>query len=471
VSDTTGSPPRADPGSTPPLRGALRVLSIVGTLVVVAAASIAFALAVTPDQSVRALGQTVTVGTAPPTWSTSGPGEVVLFGRTLPTMVDFIGPVRPRLELTDISINEQVAGLFGTASEASSATNLGEALVAGWRRYFVWEIAFVAFGAVVLLGAIAGWRRFDLRTTAVTLLGGLLFVEAVNLSAIMVTAYTAPGTLRDVRSLSGLVGREEVRPVRAAPGPPRPQVQAIVMGDSTAAGLGGPPLADPTADDRACERSSIAFAVTLARVNAWKVDNLGCSSATIRQGILGAQPKGGVRIPPQMAVAERAVDARVVIVSIGANDMDWSSSVYVCATSDACDSRAVTAYFQKQLDLFTRDYYELLRQLAALPGEPTIVINQYYVPFDPSLDCLAPSGLTSAKLRVLLERLATINQVLASGAETFGYRTVQPDFRGHELCSDAPYVQGLGDPAPLHPNARGQLVIALADERALLGAR
>jgi hypothetical protein len=31
-------------------------------------------------------------------------------------------------------------------------------------------------------------------------------------------------------------------------------------------------------------------------------------------------------------------------------------------------------------------------------------------------------------------------------------------------------VQGPDEEAPLHPNARGQLVIALADERALLEA-
>jgi hypothetical protein len=45
-----------------------------------------------------------------------------------------------------------------------------------------------------------------------------------------------------------------------------------------------------------------------------------------------------------------------------------------------------------------------------------------------------------------------------------------PDFSGHGVCSDQPYVQGLTDPAPFHPNATGELVIALADERALVGA-
>jgi hypothetical protein len=98
------------------------------------------------------------------------------------------------------------------------------------------------------------------------------------------------------------------------------------------------------------------------------------------------------------------------------------------------------------------------------------VINQYYVPFDASQDCLVAMGLTTDKVDSLLQDLQALNDVLANGAQTFGYQTVQPDFAGHELCTDQSYVQGPTDPAPLHPNARGQLVIALADERALLGA-
>ena len=97
------------------------------------------------------------------------------------------------------------------------------------------------------------------------------------------------------------------------------------------------------------------------------------------------------------------------------------------------------------------------------------MINQYYVPFDPSLDCLTSIGLTADKIDTLLQDLQALNDVLANGAQTFGYQTVQPDFTGHELCTDQSYVQGPTDPAPLHPNARGQLVIALADERAILG--
>jgi len=87
------------------LRRSIRVLVWVGTLLVVSAASIAFALRVTPERTIDALGQTISVGTASPDWHLEGPGQAVLVGQTSPTEVRFIGPVRPRLTLTDISIS------------------------------------------------------------------------------------------------------------------------------------------------------------------------------------------------------------------------------------------------------------------------------------------------------------------------------------------------------------------------------
>lgn len=452
------------------LRVAPRVLLRVGTLLVVAAASIAFALQATPERSVHALGQSVSVGTAPPSWHLEGPGEAVLFGQTIPTQVHFIGPVRPRLTLTDISINEQVAGLFSPGPHAPVADTLGAALASGWRLYFAYEIGFVALAAIVLLGALAGWRRLHGRKTVLMIVGGLVLVEAINLGAIMVTAFTAPRILRDVHSLDALVGRAQHAPVAVAPGSGLPGVEAIVLGDSTAAGLGGPPIEHGDDADRICERSSFAFSETLARVNEWTVDNLACSGSTIAEGIVGPQNLGGQTLPPQLAVAKRASKASAVIVSVGANDLHWNTLIRLCAIADSCDNKALTAYFQRSLATFTRDYLGLLSQLATLPSDPTIVINQYYAPFDPELDCLDSMGLTADKVTVLLQDLQILNDVLANGAKTFGYLTVQPDFTGHALCTDQSYVQGSEDPAPLHPNARGQLVIALADESVLLGA-
>jgi lysophospholipase L1-like esterase len=264
------------------------------------------------------------------------------------------------------------------------------------------------------------------------------------------------------------VGHSEQPPIRAAPGPPFLDVQALVLGDSTAAGIGNAPVKDASRADRACGRSSEAFAVHLAQVNEWTVRNLACGGATIRHGLLGPQSVGGVTLPAQLAVAKRATGASAVVISVGANDMMWGPMIRLCAVSVRCDDRASTAFFQRSLSTFARDYYELLRQLTELAGKPRIVINLYYAPFERSADCIPE--LTGDKVAILLDRLDALNAVLAKGAQTFGFLVAEPDFAGHGLCSDRPYVQGLDDPAPFHPNARGELVIALADERVLLGA-
>ena len=61
----------------------------------------------------------------------------------------------------------------------------------------------------------------------------------------------------------------------------------------------------------------------------------------------------------------------------------------------------------------------------------------------------------------------SLNTVLAKGAAQFGFASPQPDFAGHQLCTPAPYVQGLDAAAPFHPTVLGQLAIALADQAVL----
>lgn len=435
--------------------------------ILVASASIAVALLVTPMQPVSVAGQTVRVGAAAPTLSASGPGELDLFGQRLPTTIEFLGPVRPRLALSSITLNQQLGSLFTAPHHGNPEQAIGGALAAGWTRYFEWETAIAGGCALVLLGALAGWLRMSWRRTAVLLAAGLVFAEAVNLGGIMVTAYTAPARLRAVHSLTALAGRSDLPPVAPVSGTARPGVQVVVMGDSTAAGLGNAPLRHPSQQARACHRSADTYAADLATATGRQVLNLACSGATIAVGILGPQQTAGVAVPPQLAVAKKASRASVVIVSIGANDVGWSALLRLCAASRACDSRASVAYFQQRLAAFAVSYYQMLQQLAALPSHPRVLVNLYYNPFDTSQHCLDGVGLDPAKEKSLLGLLRALNGVLANGAQAAGLSSVQPDFTGHALCDPGPYVQGLHDPAPFHPTAAGELAIALADEHAL----
>jgi lysophospholipase L1-like esterase len=330
-----------------------------------------------------------------------------------------------------------------------------------------WETVVTGVTALILMGAVAGWRRTSHRSTVKLLLLGLVMAEAINLGAIMSTAYTAPALLRRVHSLNDLVGAETYLPRIRPTGPQLPGVQVVVMGDSTAAGAGLAPLPGSSGTARACGRSSDSYADDLSVANGWRVLNLACDGATISDGLLGPPDHAGQVLPAQFAAAERAVHLSAVIISVGADDLNWAAEVRYCSVTPRCNDRATTAYFQQQLASFSKDYLDLLSRLAALPTHPQVIINQYYDPFGPEPGCLSRAGLSAANLQTLTSRLATLNAVLADGAAQFDFSSPQPDFTGHQLCTSQPYVQGLDAAAPFHPTVLGQLAIALADQAAL----
>lgn len=443
------------------------------TIAVVAGLAIAIGLAITPMQTVEAAGQTVRVGAAAPTLSWSGPGELDLFGQHLPTTIEFVGPVRPRIELTRITLSQQLAELVGagtTPGQLSAAKTLQDGLVAGWTRYFAWQVSVTGAAALVLLAAIAGWRRYSLRSSVALVVAGLVITEAVNLGAIMLTAYTAPQRLRQIDSLQALVGAAPPPALPATQRRPRPDGDRIVViGDSIAAGLGNPPLPNADEYDQACQRSVDSFPNVLDVATHWTVTNLGCSGARIRDGLLGPQQVGQLSIPPQLSAAVARAPAAIV-VNIGANDVNWSALLRACAAKEGCHNVAEQAYFQQQLTGFTRDYFVLLTQLRAVFDGPVVVVNLYYNPFGGAQDCLTSVGIDKDKVRTLVARLDALNTVLAGGATATGFSVMRPNFAGHGLCSSQPYVQGIDDAAPLHPTTAGALAIALTLQQQLRDA-
>jgi len=448
-------------------RWATRVLAVVAVILAAIVAAIA-ALEVTPMQTVTVAGQVINVGAAPRP-GFSGPGEVDLFGQALPTATPIPGPIQPKLQLSQITLNSQLANFVeGRSGQSRAGLVLRTQLVAGWERYFAWETAAAAVAALILAGAVAGWRRLPLKATALWLGVVLVVTVALNVGAVALTADGARAALRHVSSLTQLVGTQDVSVPRSHVRRRRlPGIEEVVMGDSTAAGAGLPSVAHASTADRSCGRSSQSYALDLANVNGWKALNLACDSATIAHGLLGPQKQGTQQIPPQIDSADRVKDPAVVIVSVGADDLQWSAILEYCAATTQCDSRASNAYFQQKLAQFSTDYLQLLIQLGSLPGHPRVIINRYYDPFGSDVSCITQRGLTPAKVSTVQTWLLALNEVLAKGAAQFGFLSPQPSFAGHTLCSPLPYVQGLGDAAPFHPTALGQLAIALADEAAL----
>ncbi len=432
--------------------------------VVVAAGAIWLALRVSPLQTVSAAGQTAQVGATLPNASPSGPGELDLFGQVMATKPDFTGPIRPKLVLEHITIDPQVIQTLRADGPSQVALTLSHQLAVGWEHYFLWETLIAIGFAVIPLVAIAAVRR---RPAIWKLLaGGIAVVIAVNVGGIALTASGTPKVLRSVKTLDDLVG---VNPVTgtASAAPAQPGVQAVVIGDSTASGWGLPWGPNATAEDKACGRSPESYASDLAAADQWNVLNVACGSATIENGLLGPEVLyNGEIAPPQLPQAAAATHAKLVVVSVGADDLSWSVMTKLCAAQTVCDDKVSSAYFTQLLNKFTRNYYQLLSDLDALPAHPAVLVNQYYSPFGTNVSCLQQYGMTPAKVKVLLARLAQLNKVLQQGANLFGFGVATPRFTGHELCTAVPWVQGPSDPAPLHPNAAGDLAIALADQQA-----
>jgi hypothetical protein len=378
----------------------------------------------------------------------------------------------------------------------TGSREVGQALAAGWASYFgrLLVVAGLVGAALYLLGvgAIALLAGHDHRHLSrrhhLALLGlsaGLSLLVCGGFTAL--TVVSASRQLDQVTSLSDLVGTAKLAPVPITVGPKRTDVDVVVIGDSTAAGIGNTPLAKPTRPDRSCRRSADSYAVALQSASGLSVLNLACSSATITDGLLGPQTIGSLTLSPQVGELESVTSARLVVVSIGANDVGWSDFMRYCYGLQRCDDQASDSLFLSRLDSFKVQYSQLLQQLGDLPSHPAVIVNEYYDPFGDSFDCPqlkdasaragAPAGYGFAadpgkdnqdekiqqKIDPLESELGRMNEVIRQGAQAFGFTVVQPHFDGHELCSDQSWVQGMSDSAPFHPNSAGELAIAAAD--------
>ena len=339
----------------------MTALRRVALFIVLPLAAVILALAVTPPVGVSAFGQTVQVGAVPPSLGLglSGPGEAALFGEgTLDTVQHFDGPIRPRIVWQRFNRNDQ-ASLFIQSKSAggrrvvrTGSQEAGHALADGWSSYFQRLIAFAGLigGVLYLLGvgglALLSGHRHQHRSRRHHL---ALLATSVALCVLVTGGFTAltvvsaARQLGRVRSLSDLVGTANLAPVPVTVGPQRTGVNAVVIGDSTAAGIGNRALPKATKQDTACSRSADAYALALESDSRFNILNLACSSATIAAGLLGPQTAGGLKIPHRLGACSRS-RPRQSSSSASAPTMSAGRTSCASATgSPAATTRSATA--------------------------------------------------------------------------------------------------------------------------------
>ena len=443
--------------------------------------SVLFASAVTPSKSIDTLGQHFTLQAASPDWSLSGHGEITVNTGTpqtfylLPT--NYYGPVRVHL-----SINAPFQGsnlLNKAAIDHKLPPDVGAAFEAGFRAWLInfiviallTGLALAASAAFVLLLIKSGWRG-----EAILLVARAMTATVLCLTLVSVLFVTGSTSIANAKSLDELVGHStlHLQAPRAA-GPDIKGYDAVSIGDSRSATQGGKPLKNGSKEDSDCRRSSDSLAAQIGRIEGWRVLNLSCSSATIAEGLMGPQTRGGQSLPAQVSVVKKMTNIKAVFVTIGPNDLWWSRAIGLCYLADVCNDNLTTPDYQALLEKFKWDYHDLLVQLQGLTNgpngaRPAIVINGSYDVLQQGDTCAATKGLTQDKIAMLAARNADLNKALQDGANLFGFKFVIPRLK--TLCDNLATTPGAEirpptDPDAFHPTDIGVMVMATTDALAL----
>lgn len=423
----------------------------------------------------------------------TGPAQLEQIGNTTIDLarIQVRGPLRPRLELGPLVHTSEADDLVDPETGEAARDDAVDAVASGFRTWFVHAsllLLLATVGVIAVFSAVRLWRTLSFATRRhghlsvaevwgrharrlvrdglVVLLGTAVAWAGVGMLALDDTQ----DGLATITSPSDLVGTD---PVEVEPqGPAVQGYTGVVLGDSRASRLGGPPVADPDRDEEACQRSSDSLAAQLTRLSAEdEVLNLACPSATIDAGILGSQRVGDVTVPAQMSRLLRVEDPRFVVLMIGPNDLAWTDFLRYCYGVEECDDRFTSGQFDYRLAAFDRSYGDLLGQLAALPGEPQVVVVGSYDVFQPDADCADTEGpegvpgLDAEGISLLAERTDRYNEVITAGAEAYDFDVTIP--RLETLCQpEDPEVgadlQGLDDQAPFHPTGVGMVRLGAA---------
>jgi lysophospholipase L1-like esterase len=275
-----------------------------------------------------------------------------------------------------------------------------------------------------------------------------------------ITAGLWAGANFDLSSLGAVNTPPAPQPPETPPTTPPTTGTYAALGDSVAAGIGLPAVS--ASDDARCGRSGQAYAHQVAQTLQLPLNHIACSGATAGD-LVTKQRVSGPNIPAQLDTAYAQGVPSVMSITAGANDVHWVDFLRKCYGA-TCGTDTDRAIFDAALTLLSAKYFYALSSIQARSGTtpPTLVLTGYYNPFSAACGSAAPQ-LTPDELAWIDEAVTQLNDTIRETAAGFPFARFAPvDFTGHDACSADSWVQGQNDPAPFHPNARGQQAIAEA---------
>lgn len=217
----------------------------------------------------------------------------------------------------------------------------------------------------------------------------------------------------------------------------------VALGDSYSSGLGAGDEVDGP-----CRRTSVAFPVLVAAAQpGTTLTSVACA---------------GARIPDVRAKQLSVLTAttRLVTITVGGNDAGFTSVVARCALPmwvARCGPpvRRARGVIRDVLPARLRSLYAEIRRRA--PAARVVVAG--YPRLFNGTDCGPVTFFSRDDQRLLNGTADLLRTILRRRADAagFAFADVAPAFRGHAVCDDPEWVNGLSHPLreSFHPNADG----------------
>jgi len=237
----------------------------------------------------------------------------------------------------------------------------------------------------------------------------------------------------------------------------------VSMGSSYAAGLGIAPYQDGA--PARCTRSTLNYASQLAAKRGLTLVDVGCSGART-SAIL--QPWG--ELPAQIDAV--TADTALVTVTIGGNDIGLVGGLYGASCRQRAEANCAPATTPTEVD-YTALKTAMTGMVAAIrerAPKARVVLVEYPTILPPRGACAA-TPLTDADADAARAKAARLLAITREAATSGGAMVITTSefSRGHDACSDAPWMNGYPAPgaAPYHPNLAAMTAIAQALDAAL----
>jgi lysophospholipase L1-like esterase len=325
----------------------------------------------------------------------------------------------------------------------------------------------LVFSAVTLcVKGVTVWSRKRVGLAGAGAVAGIAAV--VCLSVTPALAMPVPAGSGAVTAGAAVVTADSVAAPAVAAGP------IVALGDSYTAGNLLP--LDLSARPLGCARSTQAYPARVASALKATLVDAACTGAGV-QAMTGAESTYLGTNPPQLNAL--APDDALVMLTLGGDDMGFSSTLDTCMTLSVTDlfgspcerhfASGGTDQLAARVTAEAARVSAVLADIRARAPRARIVVVGYPDLFPQHGGCWPTVPITSGDIAYLRSIELQLNAMLAADAAAAGdtFADTYTPTIGHDFCQSAQVkdVEGLVPTSlayPFHPNARGQAAMAAA---------